>query len=241
MILRGPDMESAGSGRRVVLLPGMDGTGRLFAPLVRAAPPGLRLEVVALPPEPHGYADLATSLAATLHLGSDTVLLAESFSGPLAIALAARTRVAAVVLCNSFIHSPVPAALRLLAPAPLFRFRAPAFVLRRWLLGPDAPDSLVAELRAALAATPPAVMAARVAAVCTADATRDLTRIESPLLYLRGVDDRLVSEASVAAIMRVAPKVVVRRVSGPHLLLQAAPAAAWVPIQEFMSKLPAGE
>jgi pimeloyl-[acyl-carrier protein] methyl ester esterase len=219
----------------------MEGTGRLFAPFVAAAPPGFRLEVVPLPPEPLGYIDLATHLVETLRLTPDTILLGESFSGPLAIALAARTRVAGVILCNSFVQSPVPSLVRFLARTALFRVRPPVAVLRRWLIGWNAPHSLVDELRAAAAVTPPRVMAARVAAVCAVDATHDLARLESPLLYVRGVDDRLVPERSLATIARVAPNVVVRRVPGPHCLLQVAPGEAWAAIREFVAQLPRGE
>jgi pimeloyl-ACP methyl ester carboxylesterase len=84
--------------RRIVLLPGLDGTGALFEGFMRAAPAGVSLDVVALPPKPSGYAELAEHLSSTLRLSPDTILLAESFSGPLAITLAARHMVAALVL-----------------------------------------------------------------------------------------------------------------------------------------------
>jgi pimeloyl-[acyl-carrier protein] methyl ester esterase len=223
--------------RRIVLLPGMDGSGRLFAPFIDAAPPRLHLEVVALPQERLGYADLAARLRPTLHLTADTVLLAESFSGPLAVLLAARTRVAAVILCNSFVTHPVPKALRHFIPTALLRLRAPAIVLRHLLLGVTASDSLVTDVQAALASVSAAVLAGRLAATCNVDVAADVARIECPLLYLRGANDRLVRESSVAAVCRAAPNAVVRRVPGPHLLLQAMPAAAWAPIHAFVEQL----
>jgi len=44
---------------RLLLLPGMDGTGLLFEPLVKALPPSLTAHVVAYPTDQHlGYNEL---------------------------------------------------------------------------------------------------------------------------------------------------------------------------------------
>ena len=92
----------------------------------------MRLDVVALPPRPFGYAELADHLSPTLQLTPDTILLAESFSGPLAITLAARHAVAALVLCNSFVAPPRARALRAFAIPLLFHVRPPASLVRRF-------------------------------------------------------------------------------------------------------------
>src|SRR5262245_42706994 len=119
--------------RRIVLLPGLDGTGALFENFVRAAPSGVSLEVVPIPPEPLGYRELVDRLGPTLHLTADTILVAESFSGPLAILLAAQYRVAALVLCNSFVVPPRARLFRVLAMPLLFRIRLPAALIDRYL------------------------------------------------------------------------------------------------------------
>lgn len=223
--------------RRIVLLPGLDGTGTLFEPLVRCAPPGLRSEVVALPPVPLGYEALAAHLAERIQPDRETVLLAESFSGPLAVALAARFSVAGVVLCNSFVVPPRPRAMRALAVPALFRLRPPIALLRHFFLGPDAPTALVLQLRAAIAATPPTVLASRVASLLGTDAREALLRSAAPLLYLRGTADRLVPESSAVVVAATARgSVSIVRLRGPHLLLQVAPAAAWRAIESFITR-----
>ena len=214
--------------RRIVLLPGLDGTGALFEGFVRAAPAGVSLDVVALPPKPFSYAELAEHLSSTLRLSPDTILLAESFSGPLAITLAARHTVAALVLCNTFVAPPRPRALRALAIPLVFHVRPPAALVRWLLVGPAASDALVAQARAAIAAVPPSVLAARVRAVLSVAVADQLARVAAPILYLRGSEDRLVPDASVKALLAAAPQPVsLVRLAGPHLLLQALPTAAW--------------
>jgi len=220
---------------RIVLLPGLDGTGMLFENFIQAAPPDLDLYSVRFPHEALSYADLAERVAPTLRLDADTFLLAESFSGPLAILLAARHRVTGLVLCNSFVVAPRPKALALFARSIVFRIRPPGTLLPRYLVGSTASDTLVEQVRAAIAEVPPATLAFRMRLVLRADVTDALRRSSIPILYLRSTEDRLVRNASVDTLVAVAPgHVAVAPVRGPHLLLQAAPDAAWPAIRKFI-------
>jgi len=74
----------------LVLLPGMDGTGQLFEPFVAALGEEFSVQVVRYPAtEPLGYAELASLVRAALPTDRPFVLLGESFSGPIAISVAA--------------------------------------------------------------------------------------------------------------------------------------------------------
>jgi pimeloyl-[acyl-carrier protein] methyl ester esterase len=217
---------------RIVLLPGMDGTGLLYRDFVRHAPAGFETDVVRLPDEPLPYAELARRMAPTLTPGC--VVVAESFSGPIGIRLARMAPIGALVLCNTFVAPPLPSILRFLAIPLLFRAPVPAAAVRRWMAGPDAPDELVARIREAIASVPPALLASRLRSVLTADETDALAGCAAPVLHLRGVDDRLVRERGARGIAG-SPRVTVARIPGPHLLLQAEPVAAWSAIVRFLS------
>lgn len=221
--------------RRIVLLPGMDGTGLLYRDFVRHAPAGFDAEIVPLPPEPLTYAELARRMAPAIAPGC--IVVAESFSGPIGVRVAGMRPIAGLVLCNSFVRPPLPSFLRFLAVPLLFRARLPAAAVRRWLAGPDAPDELVARIREIIASVPPALLASRLASVLAVDEADALARCPVPVLYLRGEDDRLVRERSVRAMSRSA-RVSVVRIPGPHMLLQAGPEAAWRAISRFESALP---
>jgi pimeloyl-[acyl-carrier protein] methyl ester esterase len=219
--------------RRVMLLPGLDGTGALFDSFLHAAPVGIEPIVVPLPREPLGYAALVDRLAPTLQLTQDTILIAESFSGPLAILLAQHHRIAALVLCNTFVTPPGPRALATLPWAPLLHLPLPGALVRRYLVGSDAPDPLVEKVQSTVASVPPSVLAARVSAALSADVRDNLSRCGAPLLYLRGTRDRVVSDASVQGVVSAASSPVrVVRIPGPHLLLQTFPEAAWRAIED---------
>ena len=227
--------------RRIVLLPGLDGTGALFEGFKRTAPDGVTLDVVPLPSKPLSYAELAEYLFPTLQLSPDTILLGDSFSGPLAITLAARQRVRALVLCNTFVAPPRPRALRALAIPLLFHLPPPAGLVRRFLVGPAASDALVALVRAAIWSVPAHVLSARFRAVLTVSVAREFASSAAPVLYLRSTEDRLVPDAALSAVIAAAAtKVSVVRLGGPHLLLQTNPTAAWDAIADTILESPAG-
>jgi pimeloyl-ACP methyl ester carboxylesterase len=93
----------------LVLLPGMDGTGLMFGPFL-AVLEGLEAQVLRYPPELTAYADCVAYARARLPLGRPYLLLGESFSGPVAIALAAEQPegLAGLVLCCTFAPGPQP-------------------------------------------------------------------------------------------------------------------------------------
>ncbi|MEJ7807867.1 MAG: hypothetical protein WKG03_18345 [Telluria sp.] len=95
----------------LVLLPGMDGTGDLFADFVRALGDAVVSLVVSYPAgEALDYAGLTEFARARLPRDRPFVLLGESFSGPVAIALAASRPpgLMALILSCTFARNPTP-------------------------------------------------------------------------------------------------------------------------------------
>lgn len=206
-----------------MLLPGLDGTGDLFDALVAAAPPGVRTHGVALPIDrPRTYAELAAAIELP---PGELVLVAESFSGPLAVLLAARhARVRRVVLCASFVTAPVWSGLAGLPDAMLGR-TPPRAAVRAMLTGGD--DALAARVLASLAKVPPAIVASRVRAVLSVDVAQTLAELPQPVTLLAATRDRLVPRRSLAVMRSLRPEAPVVEVEAPHLLLQTRPHEAW--------------
>jgi pimeloyl-[acyl-carrier protein] methyl ester esterase len=95
----------------VILLPGMDGTGELFAPFLAAAKGDFKTVVVKYPTtKPLAYAELTSLVESQLPTGEPFVLLAESFSGPIAVSVARRkpNGLTGLVLCAAFVRNPRP-------------------------------------------------------------------------------------------------------------------------------------
>jgi pimeloyl-ACP methyl ester carboxylesterase len=191
-----------------------------------------------------GYEDLLPMVEGALPAEGRFVLVAESFSGPLALRIAARRPpgLAAIVLCASFITNPVwglPSWMAPLARPWLFRL-LPRFVQTWALLGNHPSPALRQLFWRAQARVRPEVLAARARAILAVDAAADLRACEVPIFYLRGTRDRVVSEASLRALVSARPEIRVRDIDAPHLVLQAAPEACLAAIREALAAVEAG-
>lgn len=222
----------------LVLLPGLDGTGLLFADFAASLPPEVKLISVFYPPDTVlDYAGLEVLIRSYLPNNQPYFLLAESFSGPLAISIAASSPAGlrGLILCCSFARNPLP----LLAP---FRFvlnrlpmpTPPISLLSYLLLGRFATPSLRATLSRALAIVSPVVLRARARAVLTVDNSGLLRRIQIPMLYLRAKEDRVVPQAASELVVSLAPHTQVQEFLSPHFLMQVLPAKVAGTVIDFM-------
>jgi pimeloyl-ACP methyl ester carboxylesterase len=229
---------------KFVLLPGMDGTGDLFASLVQALPPTVEPQAIRYPPTSHAsYPQLLPLLRSLLPATEPFVLLAESFSTPVAIQYAADNppNLKALILCAGFASSPIRGWRRLIlsAIAPLlFHLPLPYFLARFFLVGPNPPPPLLPAVRSAIASTPPQILSARLRSILNCDARDDLAKVRLPILYIEATHDRLIAPACVEEIRRIHPHTTVARVAGPHLILQAEPHQSAGVIAKFLSELP---
>ena len=218
-----------------MLLPGLHGTSELFDPFVAAAPDHVRPVVFPLP-EKGSYAELTQELRGQLPQGP-FALLAESFSGPLAIALAREMpeRVVGIILSNTFVSPPRSRLFRFLPWSLLLRIPAPGWAIRSLVAGWRSSPELVAAVRIAIRRQPPGVLAARMHAIFTLPRSGPQPVIDVPLLLFTGSEDHLVPPSAAAAgLERVSRSWTRVTLRAPHLLLQTAAAEAWTAIAEFL-------
>jgi pimeloyl-ACP methyl ester carboxylesterase len=216
----------------------MDGTGSLFSDFISALPKGSKALVVAYPPnQPLGYAELETLVSAQLP-SQPYILVGESFSGPIAIALAAAAPAGlhGVVLVCSFAKAPVPAVLgALLSWLPLWR--APARLAAAALLGRHSSPSHRERLSAAMGKVSTDAWRARLRAALSVDAVSKLKAVKVPLLYLRAASDRVVPRSAWNQIKRSLPAARLAEVDGPHFLLQAKPVECAAQVTAFAKEV----
>ncbi|MBW8809059.1 MAG: alpha/beta hydrolase [Lysobacter sp.] len=227
---------------RCFVLPGMDGTGALLDEFVAAMAPRFDTQVIAYPRDRRlGYAELAEFVHPQLPTDRPYLLLGESFSGPVAIALAAQRppHLAGLVLCASFARAPRPpgspwsAAMLPRWATKLPVSRVPGWLVAQMMLGRWSDARWRARIRATLNAVQPAVLAHRLDAVRGVDATAALGEIDLPMLYLRATHDRLVGRDSQSVIQQARPQTGCIEIDAPHFVLQAAPVQAASAIQQW--------
>ncbi len=145
-----------------VLLPGLDGTGRLFDVFLSALPTGSNVTVVTYPTNGDQNYDTLTAWAGGFLTDQPCVLVGESFSGPIAVRLAAERpgRVAALVLGASFIKSPRGVLLTKVLPLASARW-VPDFLIDYFMASPATPNSVLRTLHELVRQTPAAILRAR--------------------------------------------------------------------------------
>ena len=224
----------------LVLLPGLDGTGKLFSEFVKSLGPGVDSRIVAYPKDRAlGYDELEALVLAALPRDRRFILLGESFSGPIAIRIAARSPagLVALILCGTFAKNPFPWlgwARPLAAYLPLKSL--PRWVRAPLMWGSASPQRAPARTERAMADVSPDVIRRRIGALLAVNETAALTRIHLPILVLRARHDRVISPAATRWILRAQPGAELSEVDGPHLLLQTRPTECAALVLHFVRR-----
>lgn len=226
---------------RLVMLPGLDGTGTRFEPLIAALPQDIDVKVITYPTSPSAswpieqYAQFAAS---ELPVGP-VVVFAESFSGLVALHLLAlrRNDVKALILCGCFAEPPhplLPAVTKLSALAPLI-YVAPDFVLKLCCVGFRATRDQVQLLRNAVATVPPAVLVQRLRLVANTRCTLH-EEPHIPCYYFQATRDLLVPARAAVWFKRHFARFQLFRMEGPHALIQTAAAECAQRVAEILKQ-----
>jgi pimeloyl-ACP methyl ester carboxylesterase len=230
---------------RCLVLPGLDGGGALLADFLDAMRPRFDARTLVYPNDPAlGYDELVEWVWPQLPAHEPFALIGESFSGPVAIRLAARRppQLQALVLCASFARAPRPPWSPLgLAALPAWTHalplrQVPLAAVSRATLGRWSTPQRRQRLRDALEVLHPAVLRKRLGEIARVDARAALTEVTVPALYLRATADRLVSHDSWDEIRRARPQTECIALDAPHFLLQARADEAAAQIARWLDR-----
>lgn len=226
---------------KLVLLPGMDGTGDLFAPLIAQLGKNIDVIVVSYPLTGiDNYQELEMIARQSLPAEGDFVILGESFSGPIAISIAASKPrgLVGLILCCSFARNPQT----LLRPlSPFLRFLPVKLVPNRFIhhrmLGRYATPQLKIMLNSAIAKLSSETLQARGSSVLRIDVTDKLKTIDVPCIYLRALEDIVVPNRATEHVLQSLPSIKIHDFPAPHLLLQVRARETAIAISAFVNQL----
>jgi len=213
----------------IVLLPGMDGTGTLFKTFVGLLPHGIDDKIVSYPKDRHmSYAQLAELVIDVLPRSTPYVIIAESYSGPVASILAAHPvgNLQGVVFVSSFVAFPCGRLgpwIAKMVPTFLFRGRAPAWILRWLVMDSATPREMISAVQDAIASVRPEVLTRRLRDALNADFAVTLKHCTVRIVYLLSGSDRLLGTRGLRGFLAARPDVETVKIEGPHFLLQCAP------------------
>jgi pimeloyl-ACP methyl ester carboxylesterase len=188
----------------------MDGSGVLLTALIESLASFRPVHVISFPNDrPLTYDDLTTFVLRRTP-GERFVVLGESFSGPIAIEVAAtQRRVAGLILASSFARHPMPTLFAPLARMLDLRWVS-ARIVEATLLGSAESLDLKEGLARVLAKLPREVLRARAWEALRIDKRNRLRAVTCPILYLHGRFDRLVRKKCLDEITSLHPRCEVR-------------------------------
>ena len=221
----------------IIILPGMDGTGELLRALADQLALHRPVQLLAYPrDEPLSYAQLTTYVVERAPT-RPFVILGESFSGPIAIEVAATDpRAVGLVLASSFARHPLPS--QFVAFTRLLDLRwLPKRIIARALMGSTATPEFTARLHQVLAALPHEILQFRAREVLRVDKRNRLSEITCPVLCLHGRFDYLVNRRQVDEIVTAQPRCQVHWLDSSHMLLATHPEAAVKAINQFCAQM----
>jgi len=208
-------------------MPGLDGTGKLFAPIIPLLEPHFELTIVTYP-DLDSFSDYIHCAQNMLPSTPGFSLLAESFSGPVAMALMVQQpeEIGPSVLCSTFARSPLATLTRMANSVPDNIFSIGA--LNEFCMDVYASDEednsetqpLPLNVSEQLDGT---VLKHRISVFSRIDVSALLPNIQTPVLQLHGMRDRIVSENDAQMIQANLPNVGRVDIDAPHLLLQTRP------------------
>lgn len=226
---------------KAVMLPGLDGTGRMLAGFVEHLGKRCPTSVVAYPGDRAlTYRELADFIISRLPVGGPFILIAESFSGPAATIVASRKPAGLVGLAfvASFVRKPLPVPAWLGRLATFLPLKSDILLnlARPVTFGREA-VAQGASLAEAISLVDHHVLVSRLREILRADYREMLVGLELPLFYLRPSGDRLVRASSVLEMARANPALAVQTIAGPHFILQTRPVEAAEVLGDFVARL----
>ena len=210
---------------KLALLPGLDGTGVLFEPLLAILPSNIDAKVVPLKQEEGlSYQDQAEYIASII--GEEkVVVLAESYSGMVAHELTKikSVNIAHIVFVASFLSKPSSfAQFAKLLPVDFVKNGLfPKQLVGKFLFGSFSNEGLVNLFYTALNKVETKVVKWRVGQVSSISG--ELLKIEVPCTYIQATHDNLVSNSSLEQFEKCCSSLVVKQLDGTHFLLQTNP------------------
>ncbi|MEM7538382.1 MAG: hypothetical protein AAF639_39805 [Chloroflexota bacterium] len=223
---------------KIVLLPGMDGTGNLFADFCAELAPLFEPEIIPYPTDiPQSIETLAGYVESKVPHTESYILLAESFSGRIAYEVAQRgnTNIHSIVLVATFLQNPYPTITPLHHIVPihwLANIPIPDWILRQFLLGSAMTPTLADCFRASVRSIPSKIMRKRLNSIATM--SLPTTPLTKHCLYLQATEDVLIPKRCVRDFERSCSNLTVQPITGKHFLLQSSPYECAIAVERFI-------
>lgn len=222
---------------KIVVLPGLDGTGHLLAEFAASLRKSYPVEIISYPLGMTSCAEISEWIGFRLPQ-DESVIVAESFSGPVAIEIMEGRAhgLRATVFVASFARAPgrVPQSLVGLPKHIPHSPGLAAVASKPFVVGSAAPASFSSAYRSVLKKGPWSTVVDRLCAVSRVDYRDKLSEASVPCAYLRATKDKLVP-ARISEDFNKHCQML--PIEAPHFVLQTKPDEAAECISRFVASL----
>ncbi len=243
-----PPQSNRGNCRQeftLCLLPGFDGTEKLWDPFIARLPVEQNYTLITYPTAiPLTFQELIETAEAQIPVTSPVVLLALSFSGPILLQILERKNrnIIGAIFCATFATPPRPTLLRLTSLLPMGWLIRTLGMNMRWLIQAlffeaQTDRELVELLQSVIGELRSKVIDNRVRILTELGTQITPPNIDIPCCYLQAAKDKLVPASALAVFKQAVPKLKTYSVDAPHGLLQSHPDECLRIIQDFIASL----
>jgi pimeloyl-ACP methyl ester carboxylesterase len=212
---------------KLILLPGMDGTGKLFQPFISELPGDIDCSIISYPEnECLSYKELEAYVLEKLPKDDDYILLAESFSGPIGYLLAKRNlaNMKGVIFVATFLQSPKRLLVNLGKLMPfslLLALPIPEFIIKQFFLGKNPTNHIISLFNETIKNISGKVLSFRIKEI--SKLSLNLEKVEIKSFYIQALNDRLVSSNNLISFTKISDILKTIKINGPHFILQTKP------------------
>jgi len=228
----------------LVLLPGFDGTGKLFDGLINEL--GNNFNIVAI-----NYCEevtieaYLTCINEKIGQNKQVILLAESFSGPIALHFITNhsDKIKCCIFSTSFSKTPFLSLCKAAVFLPDIFFQSTALqkiAIKYYCYGKYFTNHLGERTLKAINSISANTVKKRLKLLCTQQSHKLIKdknhNIFMPCLYLQASEDKIVRKSLASDLCNALPNVNKVTINGPHLLLQTKPKECASAILDFVNK-----
>ena len=207
---------------KIVLLPGLDGTGDLFEPILNELPKNIDVTVIKYNnSKKQTYKELVEYVATQLPK-DDFILVAESFSGYIAykIGLKRFKNLKHIVFVATFLTNPRAIMLNLI-PSFIFRLRIPKLIIKWLFLGFNTDKNIINLFQKTINNVASDIIKFRLQEIKKLKPTNN--KLNLPTTYIQATQDYLVPTESLKDFQKLCQNLKVYQIRGKHLIVQSNP------------------
>ena len=213
--------------RNLILLPGLDGTGILFANLIRLLEEEFQITRISYPSSSRCCLDdLAQMAEDKVPDPQNSIILAESFSGLVALMLLEKLSVhpRGIIFGMCFVEPPFKVLLRVVSHLPIGSIpwaHIPERVYKKICLRKCATSDQTKNLRKVFSMLTPRVIAHRLKLILTFRAPQKSQNWRVPCVYIQATQDYLVPDKAAFWFSQNFEEFSLKKIPGPHFLMQS--------------------